>query len=1231
MKKRNLLMVCALVFGLSAQVVAQNIQQIIDQQIVQLLENNKISTQDTNWVITNQHTSSASGVQHIYYRQTLNGIEIYGTESSVHLFPNGEVLKADSGFIANAQSKATGGANPSFTAVQAVQSAATYFNYNNTGDISIINLKNNVAQETILSKGSISLSDIPARLVYQMNQKGELVLAWDLSIEEVAQLNWWSVRVDAASGAIVDQVNWMSNCNFAHDHSIHETLDYHKNLYDIPNYNEAIAKKSALLAAGFVVDSYEVFAIPVESPYFGARTIEVTPADATASPFGWHDTDGVSGAEFTVTRGNNTNSYEDGDNPGYQPDGGGTLEFTGYPFSQIYSAGTQYEDAAITNLFYWNNIIHDVLYIYGFDEVAGNFQENNYGNGGAGSDSVNAEAQDGSGTCNANFGTPADGSNPRMQMYICGDKDGDFDNLVIIHEYGHGISNRLTGGPNNTGCLGNQEQMGEGWSDWYGVVMTIEPGDTGTDGRAVGTYLFGQGAGGAGIRPFPYNTDIAANPQTYDDIKTAAVPHGVGSVWATMLWEVTWALIDDHGWDPDIYNFTGDVNQDAGNVMAMALVTEGMKLQPCSPGFVDGRDAIFAADLAIYGGANECSLWDAFAKRGLGVNADQGSSGSRSDGTENFETPSGTAAFTAPGDVCANDPELTGLGGGTPSGGVYSGTGVTDDGNGATYSFDPVVAGIGVHTITYDVPNGPCSTASSASDTIEVLAIPASPTATGVSDFCVGDTVTVTAVPADGANIIRWFDAETGGNLLGTGTSYSFMPPGTTSVWAEETPPGPASQLKISEITLQADKLEIQNVGLAADYTGYSVAVSDQPYSNINAVNSVVQTLSAMGPDSARFWDEVGGSSQEWGVNIFWNDGSPGWILIIDDTGNVVDTVFWNTSAAEIGTFNVTINGFNVTAADLDWVGIGADFGSTCNESYRRNDDSDDATNWAGGCLTSDYGVPNADINLGYQGCIGDRAEAVVTADALPPTISCPANVTVNTDAGQCTASGVGLGSPTTTDNCAGETTSNDAPGNFPLGDTTVTWTVTDTAGNTATCTQIVTVVDNEDPTLTCPADLTVEVNEGELFTLPDYTGDAVATDNCTTSPSLTQDPAAGTDVGVGTTVITITAEDDSGNTVSCTFTVTVNLILGLDDNALSTQIILFPNPTQGILTLVNNSNEVLTSITITDVNGRTIETIDLQNAGTNTNFSIEPLAQGMYFVRIDTESSMTVKQIVKQ
>ena len=106
---------------------------------------------------------------------------------------------------------------------------------------------------------------------------------------------------------------------------------------------------------------------------------------------------------------------------------------------------------ATTNLFYWNNLMHDLTYLYGFDEPSGNFQFSNQGRGGSGNDYVIADAQDAGGTNNANFSTPVDGSAPRMQMYIFNyttpNRDGDLDNGVITHEYGHGISNRLTGGP----------------------------------------------------------------------------------------------------------------------------------------------------------------------------------------------------------------------------------------------------------------------------------------------------------------------------------------------------------------------------------------------------------------------------------------------------------------------------------------------------------------------------------------------------------------------------------------------------------------------------------------------------------------------------------------------------------------------------------------------------------------------------------------------------------------
>lgn len=76
------------------------------------------------------------------------------------------------------------------------------------------------------------------------------------------------------------------------------------------------------------------------------------------------------------------------------------------------------------------------------------------------------------------------------------------------------------------------------------------------------------------------------------------MPHGVGFIWATMLWEMTWNLIDEYGFDPDLYNGSG------GNNLALQLVIDGLKLQPCSPGFIDACDAILAADRINNGGAN---------------------------------------------------------------------------------------------------------------------------------------------------------------------------------------------------------------------------------------------------------------------------------------------------------------------------------------------------------------------------------------------------------------------------------------------------------------------------------------------------------------------------------------------------------------------------------------------------------------------------------------------------
>jgi len=126
---------------------------------------------------------------------------------------------------------------------------------------------------------------------------------------------------------------------------------------------------------------------------------------------------------------------------------------------------------------------------------------------------------------------------------------------------------------------------------------------------------------------------MTINPSTYNTAKTLSIPHGVGSVWCTMLYDIYWDMIDKYGFDPDWYNGKG------GNNKMMQLVIDGLKLQPCSPGFVDARNAIIMADSINNGGANKDLLWKGFARRGLGFYANQGSSASRTDGNESYALP----------------------------------------------------------------------------------------------------------------------------------------------------------------------------------------------------------------------------------------------------------------------------------------------------------------------------------------------------------------------------------------------------------------------------------------------------------------------------------------------------------------------------------------------------------------------------------------------------------------
>ena len=543
-------------------------------------------------------TSEVTGIAHLHLVQRLDGIPVYNGEINVNVAKDGRILNVNNLFVPGL-ARALNASEPRISAAAAVERAAEHLEIAMKGAPELLSDASggDAQQTTRLRAPELSTAEIEARLMILPIRRGEARLVWNFQVQTHDRNHWYDMNVDAADGKVWTRFDWVAS------------------------------------------DQYRVYAPPVESPNHtvpwnqpptplpptnGPRTLAINPANATASPFGWHDTNGVAGAEFTVTNGNNVVACTDIDannacDAGSSPDCGGALNCD-FPLD-LTQAPSTYRPAAVTNLFYINNVLHDIHYQYGFTSAFGNFQENTYGLGGIGSDNVNADAQDGSGFNNANFGTPSDGSNPRMQMYLWNaptpDKDGDLDNGIIVHEYGHGVSNRLVG--NSVSCLGNNQQPGEGISDWFSLTLSHEVGDAGTNPRGIGTYALNQAVDGPGIRTQRYSTDPAINTWTYQNVAGSVIPHGVGEKWAQGMWEVYWALVDQYGFDPNFYNAAGG----AGNQRAMLYHMQGLSNCICSPAFTDVRDSIIAAAQAVHP-EDVCLLWQAFAGYGLGSDAVSG-------------------------------------------------------------------------------------------------------------------------------------------------------------------------------------------------------------------------------------------------------------------------------------------------------------------------------------------------------------------------------------------------------------------------------------------------------------------------------------------------------------------------------------------------------------------------------------------------------------------------------
>jgi hypothetical protein len=332
---------------------------------------------------------------------------------------------------------------------------------------------------------------------------------------------------------------------------------------------------------------------------------------------------------------------------------------------------SNYQKAIVTQLFYISNWFHDETYRLGFTEASRNFQNDNFGRGGAGFDRVSAEAQDCSGTNNANFGTPADGNRGRMQMFLwvnpSPDFDGSLDADVVIHELTHGLSNRLHGNASGLSGLNMSRGMGEGWSDFYAQAMLSEPSDPINGVYPVVGYATYNLRGGAnlfnnyyyGIRRFPKAVMSLTgpngkphNPMTFNDVDetkinltdgafapafntTADGTHAQGEVWSSALWEIRAKYIARLGWLD-------------GNRRILQHVTDGMKLAPISPTMLQERDAIISAAIANGTSQDVADIWAGFAIRGMGFSASiQNSGGSTADGSGTGQTRV-TEAFDLP-------------------------------------------------------------------------------------------------------------------------------------------------------------------------------------------------------------------------------------------------------------------------------------------------------------------------------------------------------------------------------------------------------------------------------------------------------------------------------------------------------------------------------------------------------------------------------------------------------
>jgi extracellular elastinolytic metalloproteinase len=552
------------------------------------------ATQSAEYMPDPNYQTTSSGAVAVHLRQKYKGIKIFQAAQTVRFDPDGGIKETVGNTFTVSMDLPV---SPRLSVEDAVLAAAKFVASPHADEqgakdqfgepvyLSSIDLtdfvpkvtaafNNGPDRSTVLENGPFG-DNIKANLEWFPLGDG-LKLAWQVILTMPKSEGQYRVIVNAETGEIL------------YSHQLMKSLVFRGNVFKVDGGQPR-----------------QMSDIPLPMNVYGLPPKMPMPPSPPAFPWDWVESDS--------TAGNNVYAHLGDDGPTVK----GSVKDGVLIFDNPDDKG---DFQKVVNIFYYCNYMHDFLYVLGFREADGNFQKDSFNRGGQTGDRVDARSYPGAVEGTANMSTPADGKTPimRMGLVTSTNRHTAMDSTVVFHEYTHGLTNRMVGGPMNDSALEADQSggMGEGWSDY--MACTIN------NMEVVGAWVVNNPDG---IRQFRYDSNF---PDNFGDIGRGRYDevHNIGEIWCATLLEM---------------------NRRIGKELTLDLVLDSLRLAPANPSFIDMRDSMLAALEHMLTAPNPMSpadydkakkgMWAVFAKFGMGVGAK--SNGPTLDGVVgSFEIPS---------------------------------------------------------------------------------------------------------------------------------------------------------------------------------------------------------------------------------------------------------------------------------------------------------------------------------------------------------------------------------------------------------------------------------------------------------------------------------------------------------------------------------------------------------------------------------------------------------------